>query len=408
MIFSKLKQSFFILILTLCVILSSGYALSTVNINYFYMELFVAYIMMFRIILYFKNEHFNFLKYCFLSLSLMVIIPFVIHGAENLIVYSSYFFKIVIAFGIVITFRFLDFSLYFRKIMLFVSIISLFGYYVLNVSKLSFMLYLPEFINLNDVTYKGAYLFFYIPWIPERNMGIFWEPGLFATFLIFSLLFEIFLNEDKKSSFRILIYSITIITTNSSAGYLLLFIILIMWTIKFLTDKSIELRKYFSFFILIFFVVILTNYQKIIYSLNLEENKTFSKLVGSNLAEQTRVSAPQHNIDMFLKNPVFGNSVKFITENINYVADTSTSTFALSIFGIFGIQYSILWIYGSFKKRSIFTSNVFSIRILGLLIFLIIINKEPHLGLLFSWCVMFYLIKPNDLKLKLNERNINE
>lgn len=403
----NIQNKIFIVLLTLCVTLSSGYALSTVNLNYYYVEFILFYIFLYKIILYFNVKKIDFFIYSFLSLILMISIPFIIHGAENFTVYSSYLFKIVIAFGIVISFEFSDFSLYFRKLMLIISLISLLGYYLLNVENSAFLTSLPEYINLNDAIYKSAYVYFYIPWISERNMGIFWEPGLFATFLILSLIFEIF-SDKKKSKFRVLVYCVTLITTTSSAGYLLLFILFFMWIIKFLTEKSFEFKKYFTPLILTLSIIILLNYQKIIYGLNLQNNKIFSKLVGENLVEQTRVSAPKFNIQMFAENPLFGNSLNFITENISFVADTSTNTFALSMFGVLGIQYSLFWIYGLFREKSIFNIDVLSLKILMLLMFLIILNKEPHLGNLFTWCILFYMLKPDNQKIKYKEKKINE
>ncbi|WP_128124369.1 hypothetical protein [Exiguobacterium sp. AM39-5BH] len=117
-----------------------------------------------------------------------------------------------------------------------------------------------------------------------------------------------------------------------------------------------------------------------------------SKLIGSNLMEQSRLSAPFHNFEMFLKSPFFGNSIEVVFDNIDFVADTSTSSFALSVFGIFGVQYTLFWIYGLTKKSEILIADSIPVKFMILLVFLIILNKEPHLGILFSWCIMFYLV----------------
>ena len=60
-----------------------------------------------------------------------------------------------------------------------------------------------------------------------RNSGPFWEPGAFSVFLNIALMFNIFVNNriaDKKN----LLFIITIITTLSTAGFLALFVILVL------------------------------------------------------------------------------------------------------------------------------------------------------------------------------------
>uniref|UniRef100_UPI000FF138CB hypothetical protein n=1 Tax=Exiguobacterium sp. AM39-5BH TaxID=2292355 RepID=UPI000FF138CB len=142
--------------------------------------------------------------------------------------------KIILIISIISLFGYYLVNIQKSSFMQSISIISLFGYYLVNIQKSSFMQSLPEFLNLNNVPYQGVYLFFYIPWIPERNLGIFWEPGLFATFLVIGLLFELFFNNKKISIFRVIIFSLTIFTTQSSAGYLLLFIVSVAFFINFI------------------------------------------------------------------------------------------------------------------------------------------------------------------------------
>ena len=92
---------------------------------------------------------------------------------------------------------------------------------------------------------------------------------------------------------------------------------------------------------------------------------------------------------MFSKSPIFGIGVEEAVENIEYVADTSTSTYLLSIFGIFGGLYTLYWIVGilGIKNKNLM------IKIMILIVALLILNKEPHQNILITWCFMFWGLK---------------
>ena len=73
----------------------------------------------------------------------------------------------------------------------------------------------------------------------ERNCGPFWEPGAFQGFLNLSLFFELTMKQarDKFWITRVAILIITIVTTFSTGGYIVLFTILIYY---FSQDKTIN------------------------------------------------------------------------------------------------------------------------------------------------------------------------
>lgn len=75
-----------------------------------------------------------------------------------------------------------------------------------------------------------------------RNCGPFWEPGAFQGFLNLSLFFELTMNQirDKFWKIRIIIYVIAIVTTLSTGGYIVMFVILLYY---FSMDKSISVAK---------------------------------------------------------------------------------------------------------------------------------------------------------------------
>ena len=72
-----------------------------------------------------------------------------------------------------------------------------------------------------------------------RNCGPFWEPGAFQGFLNLSLFFELTMKQfrDKFWKIRVIILIVTIVTTFSTGGYVVLFAILLYY---FSYDKKIN------------------------------------------------------------------------------------------------------------------------------------------------------------------------
>ncbi|WP_047150837.1 hypothetical protein [Aneurinibacillus tyrosinisolvens] len=385
---SLFHSKVFIIICLLGVIYISGYALSTVYQFGFYIEAAFAYLFMFPIVKVHYKKRLNILTSAFLLLIFMVVSTFITTGMTAFINYLSFIFKIIIAFGIVTVYKFEDFIKVYLKVMVLVSVFSLIGYFMINSGNM--LIDFPIVENVNSVLYGVGYLFFYIPWTPERNCGIFWEPGLFATFLIVAMIFELIYNKNKPSILRLILFIICIATTNSSAGYgLLLFVFCLIVINKASSIRNKYLRTALLLPTLFLSIIAITNYSIIFEILGLTDNPIVAKIIGEQLKEQSRVLAINHNFSMFLTNPIFGVGITEAFRNVKYVADTSTSTFLLSVFGIFGIQYTFYWIVGIIKSKN----NNWLVNTMVVIVFLLIINKEPHSNILTSWCIMFYFVK---------------
>ena len=153
----------------------------------------------------------------FLSLIFIVIITYIVSGFTATNVYLYYITSIFVGLGISIKYNFKDVCKIFVNVMTLISIISLVGYFLINYTDI--LSFLPIIKNRNNVAYAIGYIFNYITIIPERNCGIFWEPGVFATFLIVAILFETCFKQKKANPLKIILFIVCIITTRSTAGY---------------------------------------------------------------------------------------------------------------------------------------------------------------------------------------------
>lgn len=251
---------------------------------------------------------------------------------------------------------------------------------------------IPSYIytNLRGQTFNTIWI---CTWVvgDNRIMGPFWEPGLFSTFLIIGLFFEVIINNAKKSRLWVIFTLIVgIILSQSAAGYLLLVLILYLWFHK---GRKIKIIWDIITITLICLVVYFQDYISfLLYEMNQD---VFWKLIEDSITANTRQFSPVICFQIFMENPLVGNGLSLAIERYNVLKNTvvdsltSTNVFFLSAFGIWGISYTICWIEAFLKQKQ----YSITFRMLLLLLFGIILNKEPHYNLMLTYIVLFYLVK---------------
>ena len=399
----KLCKNIIGVLLVICIILTSGHAFQTIYPQISYVA-FVG-IFLFCIYVIFQKRAINVKRVIALLIFVTpIIFTFICEQTDNLNYYISFIVRIIFAYFIATTFSFRKVVDIYLKIMTVISVIALIGYILFNTTNL--VDYMPKLLNSNDVEYAIGIVFNMIVALPDRNCAMFWEPGLFATALTVAMVFEILFKQKPISILRILLFSVCYFTANSSAGYILLFLclsLLVFRNKKLRRDKP--LRGVVNVIIVLLIVFVILNLDTIILSTPLKDNEYFVKLLSDNLVESSRVLAVWHNLDIFAQNPIFGAGISYVTQHMQYVADTSTITYLMSVFGLWGIAYALGWIFGIFKLKNI---GIMSKLILFVIV-MAILNKEPHFMFVFTWCLFFYLLirkpeKQTVVKL-LKERN---
>lgn len=183
----------------------------------------------------FSNSHTVYYSPLFVSIILVVCmaITTLING-ENIRSYLivAYTYAVLVLFVSKVDLK--SYIASYKDVMLFLCLISLLGYAL-------FMFFpglhhLLDGINNGDMSGTNLVLFAASK-THSRNMGMFWEPGAFQTFINLALLFEIIEPfPDKK---KVAIYCLTNITTYSTTGYLAMALILLL---PFF-NKEVELKK---------------------------------------------------------------------------------------------------------------------------------------------------------------------
>lgn len=389
------KSNFLIFFLGIVILVTSGYPLSTVpgNLNYYLLIpgilLIYARLRKNRILWPKEIVTYTFFLFVFLTFSSFILNFNVNNFSTNikflLVISFSYLFCLSIPFYM--------FSKYYLSALKMISIVSLFGYSILNFT--SSTLPLTTFKNINDVEYYNGLFFFAIKSFGvygnegiNRNIGAFWEPGLFATFILIGIILE-FWKKNKTSKLTILIFLITLYTTKSTFGYLMLLPI----SFELLTKN---ISKRFSSSLLIFLITIVVF---LYYKLNefiswlVEINpKLFSKLIEESNSYNERIESPLTNIRIFENNYLFGaglGNTENLFNNMTIGSQTSSSTYFLAAFGFLGISYTLLFIYGLLSYREVKLTS----RFILLIIMLTQINKEPHIYFTITFILLFYFLK---------------
>lgn len=368
-----------ILFWIIIVYLFSGSPYTTINTE-ISMSVVALAVVVFPYILFVKKRQTNGLLLLIVLVAIMILFPMIWHSEFQSRAYWRVLAIAVLASYLVKKYELNNIIRVFLKVMVIVSVVSLIGYILLNCTSL--LNNLPTVKNVNGVEYGIGILFNYIKVYPERNCGIFWEPGIFASYLTLAIVFESITKPKSISWFRILLFVVTIITTTSSAGYALL--ILTIGVVMLRDSRLSGYKKIFAMCIILVIGAIVLNLDSIILNTALSNNEYLIKLTSTRLSESSRITAIFHNLSIFRKNPLLGAGINSVLSQMSSWADISTTTYMLSIFGIMGLFYTIFIVWGIFSQKHI---NDF-VKLLMFFILVSIVNKEPHINILFTWIII--------------------
>ncbi len=381
---NKLLQVLFIFI----IVLNSGHALQTVYTNMPYLAVLGA-ILFIGLAILARVRSLN--LGAMVALSIIIPILFtMITDFESRNYYLVVICIIIFSYGVTQMFPFEKTVDFYLKLMTVITIIALIGHFLFNNTGL--LDFLPRVMNVNKKEYALGVIFNVLTHAPERNCAMFWEPGLFATALTVAMVFEILFKQKPISKLRILLFIAGFITSTSSAGYILCFFCLVLLFTRKITLQTRDILKSVTCVIaLVAGALVILNLDSLIQGTALANNEYIAKLLSDNVQSSTRFTAIGHNMNIFSENPIFGAGVTYVNQYIKNYADTSTITHAMSIFGLAGIWYGICWLIGIFRLKNV---NFFT-KIILFILLMVVLNKEPHLRMVFTWCLLFYTFSNN-------------
>lgn len=357
----KLKQNaiYYAVILVL-VMFTDTLWIRNVSFNRFYLIILIGIIVLFSLLmgLFYCNRS-DFFTLC------VTILPIILAMVVNMDFDTLIFFKIaviIICWSIIVKYDMNKMLNCYIDFMIFISVFSLICMlFRQNIIALDF---LP---TINSGTYGTKALFFTNVKIGSgnvyflRNQGPFWEPGVYQAYLNMAIMFLLFgKTERKHKKLGVLILCITVASTLSTTGYLVLGVLLLIKV--FTSDASSFGSKLGLFFLLCIVVVVAFNNETVRYLL-------FDKMRASSsnsISSATRLYSVTQNLSGIASNPIFGLApdkyLLLFSESTSVFGDVSlgvNTTTSLSVWALYGIVYFIIFNVGliffvkSFNNKSI-------------------------------------------------------
>lgn len=248
-------------------------------------------------------------------------------------------------------------------------------------------------VEFNDHIYNISW-FYTWGWsvhVFSRNSGPFWEPGGFQGFILMALLMVLFKREHKWAKVKIVIYILTILTTGSTTGYILLGIIIVLFYQKvelaFVADGSKKNKNLLK--IALFAVAILA----VIYIVT--SGNISDKFSGTNESASVRVNDLLSSVSLVADRPLFGYG--FSSERINrtkVLGVVNDSVGMWSLLYTCGIPFGLFYLCRQIKglKRIFESSQIETIVIAA--VFIVIHFTEAVWWLPAYVIFLFYLKQP--------------
>lgn len=272
---------------------------------------------------------------------------------------------------------FKDFKHCYIKVMKFICCVSLVGFVIyLLIPRLNGFM-----VTTNMAGNSFSNLFIYVNSAKvTRNMGMFWEPGAFQTFISIALLFEL-LSENPNNK-NIIIFSACIITTFSTTGYLSL---ALAFLIGMLSGKNSD-KKSRAVIIVCVAIALLAIYIYKDFFFSTSKSSVFGKIItffdrdyGNNqriTSATVRYNAIFKAIEAFFKSPVYGWGYKGLNELLyDYTHGMNTCTFA-NWFAVYGTLFGIIMTFGYIKLSSLIANN--KLQTIMIIVFFFIITMSEN------------------------------
>ena len=305
------------------------------------------------------------------GIALFIILPMlscVLNGED----FPNYIYRAVVVFATVCLLFGENGKLFcnkFNKIIYFLSIWSFFTFAIGNLFPALLEVF-PKVTNIGD----NQYYFVLFSVVPTkvggyglfRNMSLFREPGVLAVFLIIALVFELFKNDSPRFKYM-LVYTIALITTFSTAGYIILAAIYLY----VLINKKVKHRFAYGFLLLTGVLCIL-----LFTDMLSAEGALLGKFNGTGNTGSwlSRLYSVFGNLQLAGQSPLWGvgryhlyGSVFETISPIHKVVD-NTNTVLIN-FAAYGIPYGLINFWGIWK----FTKRTNCRRAGGILVLLVLL-----------------------------------
>lgn len=253
---------------------------------------------------------------------------------------------------------------------------------------------IPSIIITNTSGYRYHFFGFgtmmeHMQYYAIRVYGIFREPGVFAIYLCIALGIHLFFCEKKV--LNIIILSIAIILTFSTAGYFILIALL-----SFFVLLNAHSKKEFYIKCLIILIIILF----LVFYLDQVYNQVFGKLYVENDSLNSRIYSIILGFIFSIKSPLLGLGWNYVSDNFDKIAISNfgisnvafTNTY-LRMASTYGWIYTIYILKNTycFFRRSFFYNKLHHTKFIVFIIFMMWIIMFSNEGMLLNPLIYIWL-----------------
>ena len=214
-------------------------------------------------------------------------------------------------------------------------------------------------------------------------------------YLNIGLIFELFV-KNKKENNNVLIFTVAIITTLSTAGYIICLLIFLSYLLK---KKNIALFIKSSVFLILISLFVSENFE--VFEITLNKFDSESNEYGSFLARYASITVP---FSIFLDSPFLGEGLASFAKKfevyslyltgIPLKADSqSTNTFFNSL-ATYGLIFFCILVVGIFRLSHLFSENNLVRWLLFISLLLMLSNEDLRYSLLFSSLLFYGILHP--------------
>lgn len=294
-----------------------------------------------------KILHKNFYKMVILLLLMIASTTWNLSSLDNSYINGALGFLLALITGMLFVTQFSKkkFFVYYSNIMFIISIISLLCFFVL--------IFIPELIQSLGVTeyrVEWSSSIIYSPFYTwgwwefwTRNASMWTEPGFFQMFIVFAILMIVSHSKNiKRPNLKLFILVITLLTTQSTIGYLILMIIIFTYKDYFKnTVSNFRNREDSKLMMLIISITIIAIFVSILSS-GIIQDKIFTE----NGSMMLRTNDFFKSIQIINENPLFGIGFGEKMENIvaSYgIGNNSNGLFTMTY--IWGVPFMLFYMY---------------------------------------------------------------
>ena len=256
--------------------------------------------------------------------------------------------SILISTLFVVGLSFDEYCRVYTRVMSIIAIYSLFVYLLSNIAPFFIRLFPSTYSRLGYETYNLGLSFVNLGSDLIRNMGIFWEPGAYQTYLVLAILIELFVYSKSRKNI-LFIYFISLLTTFSTTGIIAGLTLLLIWVIDNNVTSSFRLPK-IAMAVFIMAIAIIYIYSilppaiqyaavdKITIFLNSDKANTTGGLVSA----AVRFNSIIYPINALLtsssvSSPIIGLGYDGLKQSVSVTGFTMTTATPINWFAMYGV-----------------------------------------------------------------------